>query len=454
MRLFRHPAKPSCLLLPSSARQRLASFLILGFIIGFGRIPVAAAQQATLTDTAKEAIKWLNLGGSLRADYFSSSRDLDERDNLAGLALYLKAAPQLGTQASLFFEGWFRNSALFNGGPTQGKLREGYLDLSLGPMDFRFGKQLIIWGRADRINPTDNLVPRDFTLLVPEDDDQRLGAPAMKATLHISDIAITGIWLPVFRPHRLPFPHEPGTFLREIIPATTWNNGQGALRLEQTGGPVDWSISYFNGFDLYPDLAFGGLFSEPSGSSTVEVLLRHHRFQVIGADVATTLGRFGLRGEIAYAITADRKGDNPEIKNPYLFMVLGVDRTFLEYFNVNIQYLFRAITNFQDPEKIQDPIRRLIAIQQSIIANQLDRFQHGASLRISQKWLNETLETELGAVYGFTRRDYVIRPKAVYDFTDRIRGTVGADFFGGPKKSFFGRIKDTSTAYVELKFSF
>jgi len=439
--------------LPFSACQRLVALLTLGFIIGFGRIPTAAA-QGNLTDTAKEAIKWLNLSGSVRADYFSSSRDLDERDHLAGLALYLKTAPQLGSHVSASFEGWIRNSGLFNGSATQGKLREGYLDLSIEPMDFRLGKQLIVWGRADRINPTDNLTPRDFTLLVPEDDDQRLGAPAVKATLHISDIAISAIWLPVFRPHRLPFAREPGTFLREIVPATTWDNGQGALRLEETGRAIDWSISYFNGFDPYPDLGFGGLFTNPNGVPTVQVLLRHHRFQVVGADAATTLGRFGFRGEMAYAVTQDRDGDNPDIKNPYLFMVLGVDRTFFEYLNINIQYLFRHVTNFQDPEKIQDPIRRPIAIQQGIVANQLNRFQHGASVRISQKWLNETLETEVAGVYGFTRRDYVIRPKAVYDFTDRIRGTVGADFFGGPKKSFFGRIKDTSTAYVELKFSF
>ena len=63
-----------------------------------------------------------------------------------------------------------------------GVIREAYLDLSHGPLDLRIGKQIIAWGRADRINPTDNLTPRDYTLLVPDDDDQRLGTPAVKAT--------------------------------------------------------------------------------------------------------------------------------------------------------------------------------------------------------------------------------------------------------------------------------
>ena len=36
-------------------------------------------------------------------------------------------------------------------------------------------------GRADRINPTDNLTPRDFTLLVPDDEDQRFGTAAIRA---------------------------------------------------------------------------------------------------------------------------------------------------------------------------------------------------------------------------------------------------------------------------------
>ena len=404
--------------------------------------------------TPLDAARWVNLTGSLRADYFSSSRSLDDREHLFGSAFYLKASPRFGGHVSGVFEGWVRRPDLFDAHTTDGDLREGYLDLTLGKMDLRVGKQLIVWGRADRINPTDNLTPRDFTLLVPDDDDQRSGVPALKATLHVLGVSLTGVWPPVFKPNVVPFRATPGVTFHEVDPEGTAARDQWAVRLEQTGRLVDWSVSYFDGLDLFPDLALGALSIGPGGAPAVEVLLQHHRLHVFGADAATTRGRFGLRGEVAYTLTEDRRGDDPEVKNPYLFMVLGTDRTFLDDLNVNVQYSLRVVKDFQDPEQIDDPLRRALAIEQAVVSSQQDRVQHGVSVRISRKWLNDTLAAEVAAVYGFARQDFVVRPRLVYAFTDRITASVGADLFGGPRPSFFGRLRDASTAFAELKVSF
>ncbi len=430
--------------------RRIAAVWLATFFWG---LPVAAQELAPSGPTGSAA-RWLNLSGSLRADYFSASRSLDDREHLAGASLWLKAAPRLGERAAAVFEGWIRNSRLFESEATEGKLRQGYVDLALDPLDLRIGKQLILWGRADRINPTDNLTPRDYTLLVPEDDDQRFGVPAVKARLQAFGLDLTGVWLPAFAPHKIPLASQPGVTFREITPSFALGRGQWATKIEQTGKAVDWSLSYFDGFDPFPDLGVGSVRLGAGGTPLIEVLLRHHRLRVVGADAATTIGQFGLRGEAAYAFTQDRGGEDPETKNPYFFMVVGVDRTFFEYLNVNVQYLFRAVTNFRDPEKIQDPVRRPLGTQQAIIANQQDRFQHGVSMRVSHRWLNETFEAEVGGLYWFTRSNYAIRPKATYAFTDHLKGTLGADLFRGPPNSFFGRIRDTSTAFFELKFSF
>ena len=53
---------------------------------------------------------------------------------------------------------------------------------------------------------------------------------------------------------------------------------------------------------------------------------------------------------------------------------------------------------------------------------------------------------------GLSRLDYAVRPKVKYAITDRWRLTVGGDIFRGPDPSFFGRIRDTTTAYVELRW--
>ncbi len=408
---------------------------------------VSAQASSSEADTPPSPLKQLGISGSLRGGYWSSSRDLEEGEHFVGSALWLKAAPKLAPNASLVLEGWVRNQELFHRDATDGVFREGYAAVSLGSLDLRIGRQLIVWGRADRINPTDNLTPRDFTLLVPEDDDQRFGAVAAKATYYLGDVAVTGIWLPYFDPHTIPIQRVPGVTLSERIAHGTL--GQWAVRIEQTGKAVDWSLSYFDGLDLFPDIAI-----DRAGASTLDLVLKHHRIRVFGADAATTVGRYGLRGEAAYALTEDAGGNDPRLKNPFFSLVLGGDRTFLEYLNVNLQYLFHLVFRHRPAREIQDPVERSVAIQEAAIANQVDRVQHGMSLRVSHKWLNETLEAEVGAVLFFTRLDFVVRPKVIYALTDRWKATVGADIFRGDPQSFLGRLRDNSTAYAELRWSF
>jgi hypothetical protein len=396
----------------------------------------------------KALIQQAGMSGSIRMGHWSSSRSLDDREHLAVAALWLKAAPKLGSNASLVVDGWVRNQELFRKEETDGALREAYLDVSLGPVDLRVGKQIIVWGRADRINPTDNLTPRDFTLLVPEDDDQRLGTAAVKATYYLGGISLTGVWLPKFESDTIPIRRPPPPFtLRQRGPEETLK--QWAVKIDQMGKAVDWSLSYFDGFDVFPDLGFDSV-----STSGTDLLLSNHRIRVIGADAATTFGRYGLRGEAAYTFTENPEGDNPEVKAPFFLMVVGGDRTFFEYLNVNLQYIFRVVVNFRSPFTIQDPLKRAVAIQQAVQTNQLDQVQYGASLRISNKWLNETLEGEVVGVITFPRGDYAIRPKVTYAFTDRWKGVVGADIFRGPPISFFGNLRDNSTAYAELRWSF
>jgi hypothetical protein len=408
---------------------------------------VSAQAPSVDTDTPPNFTRQIGISGSLRGGYWSSSRDLEEGEHFFGSALWLKAAPKLGPKASLLVEGWVRNQELFREGATDGAVREAYVDASVRDLDLRIGRQLVVWGRADRINPTDNLTPRDFTLLVPEDDDQRLGAVAAKATYYLGRLALTGLWLPYFDPHTIPIRRSPGVTLRERVPHETF--GQWAIRIEQTGKLVDWSLSFFDGLDLFPDIAIDRI-----TTSSLDLVLKHHRIRVIGADAATTVGRYGLRAEAAYTFTEDSIGNDPRVKNPFFFLVAGGDRTFFEYLNVNLQYIFHFVFHHRPSREISDPVERGVAIEQAAIANQVDQAQHGFSLRISHKWLNETLEGEVTTVLFFTRLDFVVRPKVTYALTDRWKVTVGADIFRGDPQSLLGRLRDNSTAYAEIRWSF
>jgi hypothetical protein len=60
----------------------------------------------------------------------------------------------------------------------------------------------------------------------------------------------------------------------------------------------------------------------------------------------------------------------------------------------------------------------------------------------------------VSAIVAPARHEFVVRPKASYAVTDRLKVTAGADFFRGDTPSFFGRLRETSTAYVELRWDF
>ena len=428
-------------------RNKLHAVFLTVAVLSAATFPATTYAESALPAWAEE---WLPTG-SLRGSYWSMANNTSGANDIGNADLWLKITPHLTEDITLVAEGWTRASTtptsanISNSTQIISRLREGYLSTTHGAIDFRIGKQIIVWGRADQLNPTDNLSPRDNTQLFVDPDDQRHGTIAAKVTYNFtstfSGLAASAVWLPNFRPNLQPISPPAGIRFTEIIPT----EDQYAFKLEQTGREIDWSLSYFKGYDLNPDLGLLG---------PQNLAFNHHRIRVLGADAATVIGRYGVRSEIAYTWTEDKSGDDPFIKNSFLYWVTGADKTFLEYLNINLQYFARRVTDFQNPTAIANPQLQPIAIQQSIISSQQDGFQQGASIRIANKWFNETLNAELAAVYNFTREDYLLRPKISYAFNDHWRGNLGANIFSGANGTFFRLLKDRSAAFAELRYIF
>ncbi|MBI3593708.1 MAG: hypothetical protein HY200_01995 [Nitrospirae bacterium] len=391
--------------------------------------------------------------GSAQGGYWTGSRSLDDREDLKTASLWIKTAPAIGSLAKGHFEGWIINSDLFQGNETMSMLREGYIDLAAGPFDFRIGKQIIVWGRADQVNPTDHLSPRDYTLLFPDENDQRFGSIGLKGSTNIGAYYVQGYWIPFFKPNHLPLPQSSAQLtFREQEPDNAV--GQWGVKVESTGRNWDGSISYYDGFDLDPDLSLDSLSVLSIQPPPLNILLSHHRIQTFGIDGAAAVERFGLRGEAAYTLTENSDSSNPFIKSPFLFFVLGGERTFLDYLNINLQFIFREVLDYQDPGGIADPIARSVATEEALFNNQLDRISEGASIRVSNKWFNETLEAELAGIGTWTRHDTLIRPKATYAITDQWKIVVAADIYRGPDDSFFGSLSKNTASYTEISYHF
>lgn len=376
-----------------------------------------------------------NMSGVLNLSRWSKPRSFFNNQETYSSTFWFSGKKYISKKTDVFLDGYVSAESNRKKSLSSGEFREGYLNYSGEDVDLRVGRQIINWGRADGINPTDNITPQNFGLLTSDDSKQKSGVTSTSLSVYKSDFRIHLLWLPEFRAHKIPMPLENynETYPKKLLE-------QFAFKLEKTAGDIDWSFSYFDGFDRYPSLGVKDI--------------SYNRIKVIGFDGATAVESFGLRIESAYTFTQDESGTNPLEKNPLLFSVFGVDRHFFEKLYVNVQYLNRTTIGFRDYKQNQNPILQTLEKEQSIFANQYERVLHGLTARISRKWYDNNLETELSFLGWLNHGDYLLKPKLTYIFSDSLKGALGADLYRGSKNTFLGRLKELSTTYCELSMYF
>ncbi|MBC7634872.1 MAG: hypothetical protein H7251_04645 [Acetobacteraceae bacterium] len=413
-------------------------------------VPVTAAAQS-LPDTSPVAppgvLDRLGLQTSFRAGAWTHDRDLtDETLTVIG-SLRARVAPSAGA-LDAFAEGYVQTDSVDG---TNADLVEGWLRLTSGDLGIKAGRQIIVWGRADRLNPSDVLSSREYTLLVASDDEQRRGTIMVQARLGIGAFTLDGYWLPEFRDNR--FPLDPNPVGAVVIPDQRVDDkSQFAMKLDRSGGSIDWSLSWFHGTDRTRDFAAVPLPPNSPPGTFTGVQQRFPKVDVFAADAAGSLARIGWRAEIAYS--RYRGIDTVFRKNDNLWLVAGFDADVVGGWNLNLQYSLRRVFDFSDTRAIVNPIVRAVASQSAAVNNQLDRTQHGMTARVAHKWLQDTLDFELATIVYFQTADAAIRPKLSYAINDRLRITAAADIFVGPRLSYFGRVRDLSAGFLQLNYGF
>lgn len=422
----------------------------------------------------------LGLSGSVALDYYSSNHDIDDRDHFPGLNVVLKQrvkvapgvrwvaegrvlAQQVGHEHEDATHGSIRSLRYADEVVTE--LREGYVEIARDQFEVRLGRQVIPWGRADEINPTDVISPKNFVLLLPEGSPAyRSGVNAVRIDAFLPwQLRAIGVYVPFMEQSIIPLADLPeGATLGERLPPIRFENGSAGFKLDRSGGEVDASLAYYYGFNLAPEVHVDRASIDPDTNElTADAVLRHGRQHMIGADFATAQGQFGYRGEVAWIHTDNPNGRRVDEIVPYLYYVLGIERTFPGSASVILQYVGRYVPERVDPERaLQNPDQALgfanyVASRSTMVINsQLDTVQNGWSLRLDKKFWNDTLDCELLSLHFFERNDFFLRPRITYDWTDSVKTAVGGEIFHGPKNSTFGRIEKNTGAFVEVKYSF
>jgi hypothetical protein len=390
------------------------------------------------------------LVASARFGLWSHSRDLDGVGPVPTASVWVRGTQRVSKESSVVGDAWLALADRLKGSSNQqSSVRELFWRSRYGDLDIRLGRQLIAWGRADAINPTDSLGVRNYTRLTPDDNDQREGSDALSVTWYPSDAySLRTLWQPLFRGDFVPLPAQPMQGVSRLDPKRKATYG---LKLDSTGaGSVDWSLSYFDGYDRMPDLGIVDI-----GAEGVQTSLSHHRVQTFGADLSATLEGFVLRAETAWSQRdPDKDGDAFFRKRSQLLLVLGGDKNIGDFGNVNLQFFGQWIPSYRRPNELGDPVSVAVATLQNAINNQPAKAQYGISLRLSKSWLNETWQGEVSGLYSFTTHGHVIRASLKHAVDDRWRLNLGMERYQGADDTFFGLLRRNSNAYVELRYLF
>ncbi len=317
------------------------------------------------------------------------------------------------------------------------------------------GKDVHVWGKADKINPVDVVNAEDFTqFLVMPKDRRKLANWMVNATYAEGDDKLTFIYMPFYVANDLAKPGSPWcdtrcTFAQPVPfpPFLTANDiekdrmhlsdSEFALRYSSRYDRLDYSLVLHNGFDRFP--VWSRRFTSPLNIEFNRELIRRWR---LGGDLAFTVGSFGIRAELLYQPdsvqhfdpdTADFFIDDDGLDDvDQLNWVVGVDWTTDSDIYVNVQ--LAGNTLLEDGNYYRTSFETL------------------ATLQMSKFFMNDDLEIKLTAFYELEDDSWAVSPEAVYRINDNLHWTTGLYIFGGDETTFLGDHDENDHIFTHLKY--
>lgn len=332
------------------------------------------------------------------------------------------------------------------------QLRETYLDFSTGDWDWRLGRQHIVWGEMVGLFFADVVSAKDLReFVLPDFPVLRIPQWAARTEYFKDDFHAELIWIPfpsydnVGKPADFsrpgggadfyPYPPVTGamTILPEDKPNTSLGHGNYGMRVTQLTNGWDLSAFYYNSMSSYPTW-----YRDPVLKTVFTP--RHDRIWQAGGTLGKDMGDFVLKAEAVYTngrrlnLVTDLADVDGVVKQNTLDWAVGLDFNPGRDTRVNTQF-YQSYTFNHNADTIPD------------------KAESGVSLLVSHgfpgNWRGEVL-----LVHSLNRSDWMLRPKASWEFEPNWKLTFGLDLFGGPTTGLFGQYDSQDRAYAELRYDF
>jgi len=229
-------------------------------------------------------------------------------------------------------------------------------------------------------------------------------------------------------------------------PENKFENTEWAFKLSRTISSVDFSLSYFDGWDniFTPVMKVDPGTNKPTLDNLVT-----NRTKMFGADFATSIASVGFWGEGAYFRTSDNEGVDPLNKNPYIQFVIGADYQFNNNYKINIQYFQEVVTKTDSDEEKTTEENMLSKLGIGL------PLQQALTCRFEKKFgLSEEYKLELFGIYDLKDNGAMITPKFFYSPEDGFNIEVGYNIFDGTTESFWNRFQNNDEFYLKCTYSF
>ncbi len=458
------------------------NLIIIGVIALLFNVNIAKAQ-----DNANK----LKLSGELLTDQrflLKSPNDWAWNEN----RLTLKLDKRITGNSKFYTEVWLRNiglpkisssADLYNKGivdPYNLEVREAYVQLFgflSENLDVKIGRQRIVWGTADKLNPTDNLNPYDLEDVL--DFGRHRGSDAISFDYYFnSEFSLQGVYIPFFQPANMPvgifadaltpsMEMPPGMTLKnfnDTILMPRYNLGESStagLKFKGFAAGFDFSLSYVWGYDGMPFATYNTFVPvDEAGGININSQLGFNRTHIFGADMAGSIGGVGVWAEAAaflpdnqVIMTTDLSalypiGTPPEMtiidstvlkKEIYLKFVVGGDYNFANGSYLNFQYMHGFI-NERGRDNLNDYF--FIQYQMKFFEDKL-KFTPLAGGFIVSDW--DDVENNYAIIYA---------PELSYMATDNAEIILSTAIFDGKGDNMFASLTDYNMLMFKVKYSF
>lgn len=318
-------------------------------------------------------------------------------------------------------------------------LRRATATIAYRKLTVDVGKQFIRWGKTDILNPTDRFAPRDFLNVI---DTDLLPVTGVRAVARArAEDAIDVVWLPRFTPSRIPLLNQRWTVVPAGAPqlrivdagAVLPTGSQAGVRWSHIGGRLEYSVSFFDGFNHLPDIdavvrpvltARGQMVPE------VDVTRIYPDIRSYGADVAMPTPWLTLKGEVAYFTSSSSTTDE------YVLYVIQAERQTGEWVLVG-GYAGEAVSERRAAASFA-PDRGLTS---SVVGRASYTIDPNRSVAFET-----AIRRNLSGAYG--------RAEYSQAYGQHWRTTVTGVVIGGEPDDFLGQYRRNSHLSLVLRYSF